>query len=98
MYEKSDFIKKYVNKQGIESISPIDIDNAITDMYNRYDGELNVVCLKIHNRYNIEVDYNLQTYIKKILIKNHKFNMNDILSVHKIDSDTIGVSLHLYKA
>lgn len=98
MYEKEDFIKKYVKKQGIESVSSTDINNAVIDMYNGYDGTSNVLSLRIHNRYHINVDSNLQTHIKKILIENHKFDMCDILSVHKIDSDTIGVSIHLYKA
>lgn len=97
MYEKEDFIKKYVKKQGIKSVTIDDVNNAVIDMYNEYNGELSVLGLKIHNRYNIEVDSNLQTYIKEILIENHKFDESDILSIHKIDSDTIGVSIHLYK-
>lgn len=97
MYEKEDFIKKYVKKQGIESVSPDDVNNAVIDMYKGYDGSSNVLSLKIHNRYHIDVDSNLQTHIKEMLIENHKFDKSDILSVHKIDSDTIGVSLHLYK-
>ena len=98
MYDKNDFINKYVKAHGIDTITIYDVHNAVIDAYNKYDGNLNVITLKIHNRYQIEVDSNLQTRIKEILIEQHKFDKNDILSVHKIDSDTIGVSLHLYKA
>ena len=97
MYEKNDFINKYVKAHGIDSITVCDVNNAVIDAYNKYDGDLNVITLKIHNRYHIDVDSNLQTRIKEILIEQHKFDKSDILSVHKIDSDTIGVSLHLYK-
>lgn len=95
-YTKKDFIKKYVIKQGINSVTIEDVNNAIIDMYKEYNGDMNVLCLKIHNRYGIEVDSDLQTHIEEILIKNYGFDKNEILSIHKIDSKTIGVGLHLY--